>query len=148
MGGNLAAQLLCAALISMLDEIDTGDQEEELGNEEIMVQRIREYLNQHFTEAVSLESIADAMGCSETYVSHLYKRVTGKTPIQYVIQRRIGLAQTMLISTELSASEIATRVGYDNPNYFNTVFSKTVGMTPIRYRKNYKENVRGVNNQI
>lgn len=147
-GGSLAAQLLCSGLISMLDELEENHEEEEADTEEAMITRIQNYLNQNFTENVSLESIAESLNCSKTYVSHLYKRLTGKTPIQYVTQRRIGLAQTLLISTEMSAADISVRVGYDNPNYFNTVFSKIVGMTPIRYRINYKENVKGVNNQI
>ncbi len=147
-GGNLAAQLLCAALISMIDEVEDETKAEERGSEEIMFRRMQDYLNQHFTEEITLDSVAKALGCSQTYVSHLYKKTTGKTPMQYVISRRIGLAQTLLISTELTATEIATRVGYDNTNYFTTLFSKIVGMTPIRYRTNYKENFKGTGSQL
>ena len=87
------------------------------------------------------------MHCSATYVSHGLKKATGMTPINYIIRRRIGLAQTMLISTDFTATQIATMVGYDNTNYFSTLFTKTVGMTPIRYRNMYLEKLRGRRDQ-
>ena len=75
------------------------------------------------------------------------KDISGYSPIQYVIRRRIGLAQTWLISSDLSATQIATMVGYDNTNYFNTLFKRMVGVSPIRYRKQYLDSLRGKRNQ-
>ena len=51
------------------------------------------------------------------------------------MHRRIGEAQTLLINTGYSATEIAFLVGYNDSNYFNTIFTKIVGMSPIKYRK-------------
>ncbi|MGI6011275.1 MAG: AraC family transcriptional regulator [Ruminococcus sp.] len=147
--GNLAVQLLCASLVVLIDQIEE-DPLSDTGNsrEEIMVTRIRNYLDEHFVESISLETAADALGCSQTYISHLFKRVTGQSPMQYVIRRRIGYAQTLLISTELSATEIATRVGYNNTNYFCTLFAKVVGVTPVRYRNHYKSESKGMKHQL
>ncbi len=142
--GKLAAQLLCAALIVMARRLDTFPLAmAKLSEEGYMALRIRNYLNENFTQDVTLEVVGDALGCSATYVSHVFKKAVGITPIQYVIQRRIGHAQTLLISTDYSASYIATIVGYDNTNYFNTLFSKIVGMPPIRYREFYREEMKG-----
>lgn len=147
--GKLAAQFLCAALIVVTRRLDTFPLAmAKLPEDAYMVLRIRNYLNENFTQDVTLETIGDALGCSATYVSHVFKKSAGITPIQYVIQRRIGHAQTLLISTDYSASHIATLVGYDNPNYFNTLFSKIVGMSPIRYREFYKEEMKGQMNQM
>ena len=66
----------------------------------------------------------------------------------HAIRRRIGLAQTLLISTDHSATRIATMVGYDNTNYFNSLFTRIVGTTPIQYRKKYLEALRGERNQM
>ena len=63
------------------------------------------------------------------------------------IRRRIGLAQTLLISSDYSATRIATMVGYDNTNYFNSLFTRIVGTTPIRYRKKYLESLHGERDQ-
>ncbi len=147
--GNLVAQLLCASFILLADQLEDPQTEQELDQHgENMVLRINAYLNQHFTEPLTLAEIAKELSCSETYISHLYKRVTGMTPIQYAIRRRIGFAQTLLISTELSVTQISIRVGYDNANYFSTLFSKQVGMSPAKYRKMYQSEVKGMKNQI
>ena len=146
--GRLAAQLLCASLVVMASQLEAFPQAVADGTkEEQFVARIWNYLNKHYTEEISLEKIAEALGCSAPYVSHAFKNATGSTPIQYVIRRRIGLAQTLLISTDMTATQIATTVGYDNTNYFCTLFAKVVGMTPIRYRGLYLEELKGVRNQ-
>lgn len=108
-----------------------------------LVGDIRAYIDAHYADDITLGSIADALGISTYYTSHLFKEVTGYSPIQYVIRRRIGEAQSLLIGTSYSATQIATMVGYDNTNYFNTIFTRTVGISPIRYRKQFLETMHG-----
>lgn len=146
--GDLAAQLLCSALILMSTSLETMPATFlHKRQDEKMVQDIQKYLNQHYTEDISLNDIADALHCSVTHISHIFKKSTGNTPIQYVICRRIGQAQTLLISTDYTATQIATMVGYDNTNYFSTQFSKIVGMSPARYREMYHSESRGQGDQ-
>ena len=146
--GKLTAQLLCAAIILLTSQIEgfplTGAKE---SDEAHMVLRIRNYLNAHFMEDITLDTAGEALGCSATYISHIFKKATGRTPIQYLIRRRIGHAQTLLISTDHPVTRIATIVGYDNTNYFSTIFSKVVGMSPARYREFYKEEMKGQKDQ-
>ncbi|MDE6829663.1 MAG: AraC family transcriptional regulator, partial [Lachnospiraceae bacterium] len=146
--GKLTAQLLCAAIILLTSQIEgfplTGAKE---SDEAHMVLRIRNYLNAHFMEDITLDTAGEALGCSATYISHIFKKATGRTPIQYLIRRRIGHAQTLLISTDHPVTRIATTVGYDNTNYFSTIFSKVVGMSPARYREFYKEEMKGQKDQ-
>ena len=146
--GKLTAQLLCSAIIVLTSQIESfplnGTEE---SDEAHMVLRIRNYLNEHFMEDITLDTAGEALGCSATYISHIFKKATGRTPIQYIIRRRIGHAQTLLISTDHSVTRIAALVGYDNTNYFSTIFSKIVGMSPARYREFYKEEMRGLKDQ-
>lgn len=142
--GKATAQCLAAAFLLLAHKIEAEPQlatRNALDTE--MADRIREYLDLHYTEQVTLQSLAYAFQCSEPYISHLFKRATGYSPIQYVIRRRIGLAQTYLVSSDYTATQIATIVGYDNTNYFNTLFTKIVGLSPIRYKKQYLESLRG-----
>ena len=123
--GQLASQLFCASMVVIASQLDTFPQAMAAETrEEEFISRILDYLNEHFTEELNLDKIAEDMH-----------------------RRRIGLAQTMLISTDLTATQIATMVGYDNTNYFSTLFTKTVGMTPIRYRNMYLEKLRGRRDQ-
>lgn len=146
--GKLTAQLLCSALIVLTSQLESFPQTDiEKSQEAHMVLRIRNYLNEHFMEDITLDTAGEALGCSATYISHIFKKATGRTPIQYIIRRRIGHAQTLLISTDHSVTRIATIVGYDNTNYFSTIFSKVVGMSPARYREFYKEEMKGRQDQ-
>ena len=102
-------------------------------------QRIKNYVDQHYKEDVSLRSVSDALHLSESYVSHTFKDMMGYSPMQYVTRRRIGEAQTLLIATDLTISEIAGIVGYDSQSHFNQRFSQYVSISPGQFRKNYKD---------
>jgi len=101
---------------------------------------IKEYINLNFKEDITLNTISDAMHISPFYLSHIFKNCIGFSPMQYLLRRRLGDAQTLLIHSILSITEIGSKVGYGNPNYFNIIFSKKVGMSPSHYRKAYISN--------
>ena len=63
--------------------------------------------------------------------------MSGYSPVQYLLRRRIGEAQTLLITTDLPITRIAEMVGYDTQSYFNLQFTKNVGMPPNKFRQNY-----------
>lgn len=109
--------------------------------------RVKDYINAHYTEDIRLDDIANALSFSIPYISHTFKSVTGYSPVQYVIRCRIGLAQTLLISSDLSVTKIATTVGYDNTNHFQTMFKNLVGTTPLQYRKKYLSALHGQRDQ-
>lgn len=146
---QVTVQLLGASLLMLAAQMPTTPQEEHIsGTASQLTTRIKEYIDAHYTEPLKLENIAQALSCSVPYLAHTFKDATGYSPIQYAIRRRIGLAQTLLISSDYSATRIATMVGYDNTNYFNSLFTRIVGTTPIRYRKKYLESLHGERDQI
>lgn len=99
--------------------------------------QIKEYIDRHYREPLTLESIGRALHLSPWYLSHLFKEMTGYSPFQYLARRRIGEAQTLLISTDESITDIAFRVGYETQSYFNAQFTKHVGMPPNQFRRRY-----------
>ena len=99
--------------------------------------RVKEYIDAHYMEPITLQSIGDALHFSPYYLSHIFKEMSGYSPIQYLLRRRIGEAQTLLITTDLSVSKIAELVGYETQSYFNLQFTKHVGIPPKRFRENY-----------
>lgn len=101
--------------------------------------QIKNYIDQHFREPLTLKTIAADLRLSESYVSHMFKEMLGYTPMQYVLRRKIGEAQTLLISTDLPITEIAQTVGYDSQSHFNQRFKQYVGISPGTFRRNYKE---------
>lgn len=99
--------------------------------------RIKAYLDRHYAEDLDMPEIAAALHLSTPYLSHVFKKLYGYSPMKYLLRRRIGEAQTLLISTDLSVTAIGERVGYESTSYFSAQFTRHVGMSPKVYRKNY-----------
>lgn len=99
---------------------------------------IKEYIDHHFTEDLSLDSLSKRFNISSFYLSHMYKKQFNYSPVQYILRKRMSLAQTLLITTNLSIGEVAHKAGYKNPSHFHLLFTKNVGISPRKYRMNYE----------
>lgn len=138
---------LLRSVILMAVNLPGDERCELLEKEALLSRRITQYIDKNFSKDIDLSNIAAACNVSPYYAAHVFKKETGRSPIQYLIIRRIGEAQNLLISTDLSAQEIACRVGYDNNTHFNAIFKKKVGIPPIRYRNHFLKNLRGIRTQ-
>ncbi len=143
---NLSAHLLQSLLLLAVN-LPSDERSEQSDAEKVLANRIRQYIDVHFAENITLEDIAEALRISPSHASHVYKSVMGLSPIQYVIRCRIGEAQNLLIATDLPVVEIAAMVGYANGNHFNAIFRQKVGMPPAQYRKQYLESMHGKRTQ-
>lgn len=126
---------LLYALINMVLDIAEQQAPSREDEELAMVSRIKRYIDQHFMQNPSLSDIANHLHISMFYMAHFFKEKTGYTPLQYMVARQIGEAQTLLIHSDLSVQEIAEQVGDINPEHFNKVFKKHVGLPPGQFRK-------------
>jgi AraC-like DNA-binding protein/quercetin dioxygenase-like cupin family protein len=125
---------LCLQVIRNPGSIDVesaGDADEPLAH------RVAAYLDTHYMEDLSLTDLGEVFRVSPYYLAHLFKAQLGYAPMQYRLRRRIGEAQSLLLSTDWPVTEIAARVGYDNPSHFNRQFSKFIGLPPRLYRRKY-----------
>lgn len=102
-----------------------------------MLTEIKDYIDTNYCEELSLQKISDQFFISPSHLSHLFKRKLGYSPMHYIVRRRIGEAQSMLILTRKSITSIASTVGFDNLSHFNVQFKKYVGLSPLTYRKKY-----------
>ena len=103
------------------------------------MRQITEYLDCHYTESLSLDKIARYMHISTSYLSHLFKRETGLSPMQYVIHRRIGEAQSLLMETNLPVHLIEERLGFGSSCHLTSMFKKYVGIAPREYRRHFSK---------
>lgn len=99
------------------------------------LQQALEFINEHLAEDLSLAAIANQLQMSQYYFSRLFKQSIGVSPYQYVMQRRVEQAETLLRTTSLSVAAIALRVGFANQNQLTIQFRKFTGTTPSNYRK-------------
>lgn len=99
------------------------------------------YMENNFSANLSLNYLSEFSGISKYHLSREFKKYTGSSPIDYLIQLRIEHAKTLLRSTDMPANKIAHTVGIHDLNNFTSLFRKKTGATPGEYRKNLlKEN--------
>lgn len=108
-----AITILCRNLF-MTQERQMGTPEMSLGL------RVKRFIDEHYMNNISLETMTDEMGMNRFYLSHSFKAYTGHSPKQYLIRRRIGEAQSLLLSSDHSVSDISGMVGYENVHNFRS----------------------------
>lgn len=96
--------------------------------------RIKEFLDKYYLEQIDIESISNALNVNRYYLSHTFKAFSGYSPKQYIIRRRLGEAQSLLLNSDYSVVKIANRVGYNNVSNFHDIFEKVIGMSPGKYK--------------
>lgn len=92
-------------------------------------------LVQENISTITPEKLAEATYMSYSKFRKIFKEYTGFAPAQYIQEVRINIAKEILTNTNRSIKEIAFELGYENKDYFFTVFKKHTGLTPISYRK-------------
>jgi AraC-like DNA-binding protein len=98
---------------------------------------ILHFLDEHYTENISLDQLAEQFFISKYYLSREFKKEFGTTIIQYVLTKKITNAKELLRYSNSSIEEIAHLCGIDDASYFNKVFKKMEGCTASEYRKRW-----------
>ncbi len=102
--------------------------------EKDVIQQAKDYIIQHITEDISLESIADHFYLSQCYFSRMFKAKTGENLIDFIIRQKMELACQLLKSSSIRVYEVGDRVGYKSARYFSKAFKQYTGLTPNAYR--------------
>lgn len=97
--------------------------------------RVTHYIDDHFSDGISLEEVARATGISRYYVSHLFKELMKTTFVGYVNEQRLNRAAMLLLTSNKPIIEIAAISGFNNLSNFNRAFKMHFGKTPSAYRK-------------
>ena len=97
-----------------------------------VVNRINEYIESNLNKKISLADISRATHFSRAYICRLYKKETGGTLLDYIIERKIEKSKEMLISN-LSISQIGDALGFISDSYFIKVFKTHTGSTPMQF---------------
>lgn len=96
------------------------------------------YFNEHYNTDICIEEYAASRHMSTSWFIRNFRKYTGFTPMQYILEIRISNAESLLEATEYNITEISRIVGYDNPLYFSRLFKKSKGLSPSEYRKRIK----------
>lgn len=111
-----------------------------IGNYEKTIKDVIVYIDNHYTDDISLEYLEKKFFIDLSYLSKLFKKETGKTYLQYITEKRIEKAKELMNNTDLNIYEIASKVSYNNAKYFSQLFKKVEGISPSEYRAKLLEN--------
>jgi AraC family transcriptional regulator len=134
----LAAMVEQIAIHLLRDHANVQRSDEmELSRAGLVDRRIRravELMQIKMDEELSLSEIAAAAYLSPFHFARLFKKITGSSPHAYLAAMRANRAQILLAETDLSITEIASRVGYQSPSHFTKAFRTATGLTPRAFR--------------
>lgn len=99
-----------------------------------ITQRAIAAIEARFAETLTVNQLAAEAGLSTAYFSAVFKRATGLSPHQYLLQVRIERVREALKSTDLAVAEIALNFGFSSQSHLNAAFRRMLGITPAQYR--------------
>lgn len=134
-GSISASHSISAILTSMLENIQLN-LNEHLDERHIeSIQKVLNYIAENYDKDLTLEQISIMTNTSKYYFLKLFKKHTGLTPYNYLINYRINQAQRLLKTTDMTISLIAEKVGFSSAHIFIKHFKNIINMTPLQYRK-------------
>lgn len=112
-------------------------QDKPLFQEEIdrQIAKTIHFLSLHYMEPITVEQLARTFGYHRTHLSKMFKRTTGLSPLQYLMNIRMERAKMLLEGTAMTVAEIAAAVGFEDALYFSKKFRSWTGESPTAYRK-------------
>lgn len=120
---------ICSQVVDMEQTVDAQLQ-----------QRLIEYVDAHFMEnGMCLSMAADHVGTSIYAVSRTFKEITCHGFKDYISEKRLEYSHELLSTTAMSVADIATAAGFENANYFSTLFKAKYGLPPTKYRNEQKK---------
>ena len=111
--------------------------EETMAIDTEIIDSARLYIDQHYMDDIGLDDVAAFSGFSKYYFSRVFKQKLGMSLSDYLRNKRLGVAEDMLIHTQKSVQEVANASGFGSIATFNRVFKENKHITPTRYREIY-----------
>jgi AraC-like DNA-binding protein len=100
-----------------------------------IVHEVAEYVSSHYADELSLATLAHRFSLSESHLSRRFKAVAGMGLNEYITHVRILNAERLLTEGNTSITAVAVECGFNDSNYFSTVFKKQKGVTPLKFAK-------------
>jgi AraC-like DNA-binding protein len=98
------------------------------------LQPLFDYVDHHYVENISVEQAAGVLRMSKSHFMRFFRAVTGQAFVSHLNRFRIGRAQHLMATTDLTIASITQEVGFCDQSHFGVVFRRYVGMTPREYR--------------
>lgn len=131
--GENASSMLYEIIMAMRTAMLSNDKSTtDLGD---ITSRAIMYIEQNYAKDIQVEQLAQLSGVSVQHFCRVFKMRTSMRPLEYIANRRVAAAKSLLINTSLEIGEIGKQVGYPDRNYFSIVFRRMEGISPRDYRR-------------
>jgi AraC-like DNA-binding protein len=100
-----------------------------------MINTVLEFMHANYTSKISIDAICGLLYINRTTLTRKFKALTGKSPIDYLLHFKLGIACELLTHSKLSVSKIAEASGFNYETYFIRLFKSKIGVTPHEYRQ-------------
>ncbi|MBE5894476.1 MAG: helix-turn-helix domain-containing protein [Lachnospiraceae bacterium] len=132
-------------IIDMFEEmqVDFASRMRDLKKDKVTSLHVRkciDYIYEHLQEKLSLKFLADRFHLNASYLSKLFQKETGVSFKDFVTEAKVSTAENMLKYSDHSHSDIALALGFSSQSAFISVFKKSRGITPQKYREKYYRN--------
>ena len=142
-GTGIAAKLFyegkVSEAVSLVVEYNKNRSEDKKSSvsyqDKALIENTAAYINDHFDRALTIEHLARISCMGTTKLKTLFKKIYGMTITDYIKERRLSHAESLLTSTSLSIGQISAAVGYSNPGRFAGIFKESTGLSPSQYRQ-------------
>lgn len=124
------AQLI--SVLSMVNELEVASSSNDI------LRKAKRYMEQHYSENITVNAIAKHCNISETHLYRIFKNTLSISPNDYLLDLRISSARKLLVSTELPVGEIAFACGFRSQCYFADCFKRKNQVSPSHFRREYK----------
>lgn len=104
------------------------------------IQAVKDYIDQHYTEKISLDALAETFYINKFYLTRVFKKNYGISINSYIQQLRITQAKHLLRFSAFPIQEIAQKCGIDDANYFSRMFKKIEDVAPEEFRRMWRKN--------
>lgn len=122
--------------IGQLFEKQSGKKDKNRTENNFAISRVTEYIQEHYGEQdLSIAKLADFVYLTPTYLSAVFKKQTGLTIGQYLLEVRVEHAKQKMKDPQLKFYQVSEMVGYEDANYFAKIFKKKTGVTPTEYKE-------------
>ena len=131
------SRILCTMAQLIKRFADTGSNEPLLGKEKIAIQQARNFIDEHFAESVTLNTLAQHVALSPYYLLRVFRAEVGMPPYAYLESVRIRHTQRH-IETGKPLAEVAAEVGFSSQSHMTRQFKKIIGVTPGQYAQHIR----------
>ncbi|WP_413165755.1 helix-turn-helix domain-containing protein [Capilliphycus salinus ALCB114379] len=136
---NLYKESLCMTFLLRLIECHSQEKHPlptvKGGLSKRSLKQVIDYIEVYYGEAITITNLAQLVCLSEYHFLRCFKQSLGLTPYQYILQKRLEIAQKLLIETKQSILEIAINCGFSSQSHMTNLFKQRLGKTPLQIRQ-------------